>query len=77
MQFVKPGSRPVTLSCVFPRVVPVQAGSGSPPPAAIQPVTELLSKFFAFLFFKDVYIWSQKAKICKLKNILKDLCYRL
>lgn len=51
VQFVKPGSRPVTLSCVFPRVVPVQAGSGSPPPAAIQPVTELLSYWVSFLLF--------------------------
>lgn len=32
---------------------------------------------FCFCIFKDVYIWSLKAKICKLMERLKDLCYRL
>lgn len=56
MQFVEPGSRPMTLLYVFAEVIHVLAGSGSPQSATIQPVTELLTgkvvSFFAFVFFK-------------------------
>lgn len=64
---------------VFAEVVPVLAGSGVPTAAAIQPLTELtvgtVVSGFAFVFFNDVYIWSLKTKIRKLKKHLKDLCY--
>lgn len=57
------------------------AGSGVPTAAAIQPLTELtvgtVVSGFAFVFFNDVYIWSLKTKIRKLKMHLKDLCYKV
>lgn len=57
---------------VFAEVVPVLAGSGVPTAAAIQPLTELtvgtVVSGFAFVFFNDVYIWSLKTKIRKLKK---------
>lgn len=35
--------------------------------------------FFSFVFFKDMYIWSLKAKIYEFKKKIKskDLCYKV